>query len=78
MYLVIKNRLTYYEGTSASGHYISGSAYADNGSFDADYIGLKDCHYDDRYAGWHLEPFNNVFEALYYYYESRGVSNILW
>jgi len=71
-YILIKH------ATSASGHYISGSGYADNGSFDADYIGLKDCHYDDKYAGWHLEPFNNVFEALYYYYESRGVSNMLW
>lgn len=78
VFLTIKNRLDYYAGTSSSGHYISGSAYYDYGSLSSDQVGLKDTHYNSTYFGYHVEDFDNVHEALYYYYQSRGVANFVW
>lgn len=78
VYLVIKNKLSYYAGTLATGHYISGAGYLYNGSYSTDMIDLTDCNSSAPYAGSHRENFGNVFEALYTYYNSRGVANFLW
>lgn len=59
-------------------HFISGWKYLDYEDFDKDKIGLADCHYDSTYGGKYTEDFNDVFKALYEYYNSVGVANLIW
>lgn len=77
-YLVVKNLLKYYSGTSSSGHYISGNGMWDYGSFDDDTVLLEDCNSNPTYGGLHEVGFNELHAALVEYYDTRGVANLVW
>ncbi len=50
----------------------------DLSSHNDDIICLQECHYANPYAGYHEEPFNNVYNGLKRYHDSRGVANFIW
>jgi len=77
-YLVVKNILPYYSGTTASGHYISGSGIWDYDDYDVDTVLLKDCNSNPTYGGLHEVEFNDLHAALVEYYETRSVANLIW
>ncbi|TCK92874.1 peptidase C39-like protein [Natranaerovirga hydrolytica] len=81
IYLVKPGPLSYYSG-NPGGHYISGSGiYYRSGSYN-DYanidLRLNDPHYSNNYYGVHIEPFNNVVDAMHKYSTERGPANIVY